>query len=139
MQQHTILGARLFLQQQSDFDEAASVVALNHHERWDGTGYPGHIDVRTGKPIAGYLDANGHARGKKGVEIPLFGRIVALADVYDALSTKRSYKEAWEEKNILSKIEQNAGTHFDPELVDIFFCRYEMLRVIHERYNDNTI
>lgn len=137
MKQHTIQGARLFLQQQSDFDEAAGVVALNHHERWDGTGYPGHIDFRTGRPIDGFIDADGRARGKRGLEIPLFGRIVALADVYDALSTKRTYKEAWEEKHILSKMEQNAGTHFDPEIVEIFFSRYEILRTIQERYADD--
>jgi len=136
MKQHTVQGARLFAQQESDFDEAAGIVALNHHERWDGQGYPGHIDFHTGLPIKGYLDEDGRPRGKRGLEIPLFGRIVALADVFDALSTKRTYKEAWDEENILSKIEQNAGTHFDPELVEIFFSRYEMLRSIQKRYND---
>ncbi len=136
MKQHTIQGARLFLQQQSDFDEAAGVVALNHHERWDGQGYPGHIDFRTGKPIEGFIGADGCARGKQGREIPLFGRIVALADVFDALSTKRSYKEAWDEKHIRAQIERNAGSHFDPELVEIFFSRYEMLRSIQKRYSE---
>lgn len=138
MKQHTILGARLFMQQQSDFDEAAGVVALNHHERWDGQGYPGHVDIRTGLPIKDYLLPDGRARGKKGAEIPLFGRIVALADVFDALSTKRTYKEAWDQKNILDKIEKSAGSHFDPELVEIFFNRYEMLRSIQKRYSDES-
>lgn len=136
MKQHTILGARLFLQQQSDFDEAAGIVALNHHERWDGKGYPGHIDFRSGKPLKEYLTQDGRVRGKKGAEIPLFGRIVALADVFDALSTKRTYKEAWDEKNILAQIERNAGTHFDPDIVEIFFNRYEMLRSIQKRYSE---
>ena len=134
MKQHTLHGARLFTHQQSDFDEAAGIVALNHHERWDGSGYPGHVDFRTGRPLKGYTRPDGGARGKKETEIPLFGRIVALADVFDALSTKRTYKEAWDERHILSKIEQNAGTHFDPELVEIFFNRYEMLRSIQKRY-----
>ncbi len=136
MKQHTIQGARLFQNRQSDFDEAAGIVALNHHERWDGNGYPGYIDFRTGEPIKGFILANGMARGKKGTEIPLFGRIVALADVFDALSSKRSYKEAWDENNILSQIENNAGAHFDPELVEIFFNRYEFLRAIQERYQE---
>lgn len=136
MKQHTIQGARLFFNKQSDFDDAAGVVALNHHEKWDGTGYPGHIDFRTGKPLKGYESPNGRARGKKGEEIPLFGRIVSLADVYDALSTKRAYKEAWDEKIILAQIEMYAGTHFDPELVEIFFNRYEIIRAIQKRYKD---
>ena len=59
MKQHTLLGAQLFLNRQSDFDLAAAEVALNHHERWDGTGYPGHIDVKTAKPLAGFEKANG--------------------------------------------------------------------------------
>lgn len=136
MKQHTIQGARLFFNQQSDFDDAAGVVALNHHEKWDGTGYPGHVDFRTGKPLQGYKGPNGRARGKKGVEIPLFGRIVSLADVFDALSSKRIYKEAWDEKIILAQIEMYAGTHFDPELVEIFFDRYEMIRAIQKRYDE---
>lgn len=137
MKQHTVQGARLFMQQQSDFDEAAGVVALNHHERWDGGGYPGHIDFRTGQPLKRSAPG-GPPLGKKGQEIPLFGRIVALADVFDALSTKRTYKEAWDERDILSRIEKSAGTQFDPELVEIFFNRYEVLRSIQKRYCDET-
>lgn len=136
MKQHTIQGARLFQNRQSDFDEAAGVVALNHHERWDGNGYPGYVDFHTGRPIKGFVMPNGLARGKKGTEIPLFGRIVALADVFDALSSKRSYKEAWDENTILAQIEKSSGAHFDPELVEIFFSRYEMLRAIQQRYKD---
>lgn len=137
MKQHTIQGARLFQNRQSDFDEAAGVVALNHHERWDGNGYPGYIDFHTGRPIKGFILPSGLARGKKGTEIPLFGRIVALADVFDALSSKRSYKEAWDENTILSQIEKSAGAHFDPELVEIFFSRYEFLRAIQKRYKED--
>jgi HD-GYP domain-containing protein (c-di-GMP phosphodiesterase class II) len=136
MKMHTIQGARLFQNRQSDFDEAAGVVALNHHEHWDGTGYPGHVDFLTGQPIREFQLPNGNARGKRGHEIPLFGRVVALADVFDALSTKRIYKEAWEEATILAKIESSAGRQFDPELVEIFLNRFEVIRAIHSRYRE---
>ena len=136
MKQHTIQGARLFQNQQSDFDKAAGIVALSHHERWDGNGYPGHIDFNSGLPTNGHSQANGVPQGKKGTEIPLFGRIVALADVFDALSSERSYKEAWEEHTILAQIKRSAGRHFDPELVEIFFNRYDIIRAIHHRYED---
>jgi HD-GYP domain-containing protein (c-di-GMP phosphodiesterase class II) len=138
MKQHTVLGARLFMNQQSDLDEAAGLVALNHHERWDGSGYPGHVDYRSGRPLDGYTTRNGRPRGKQGEEIPLFGRIVALSDVYDALSSQRIYKEPWDEKDIRRQIERDAGTHFDPELVEIFFNRYEVLCSIRERYQEGA-
>ncbi|MBI9083584.1 MAG: HD domain-containing protein [Desulfobacterales bacterium] len=136
MKQHTVLGARLFLEARSDFDEAAREVALNHHERWDGDGYPGHVDIVTGAPLPGHCLADGSAKGKKEEEIPIFGRIVALADVYDALSSARVYKEAWSEKDVLDTIEKESGAQFDPELVEIFFNRIEVLRSIQQRYND---
>jgi HD-GYP domain-containing protein (c-di-GMP phosphodiesterase class II) len=137
IKQHTIQGARLFMNPHSAFDEAAGIVSLNHHERWDGTGYPGHVDFRTGRPLK-RTSSKEPMIGKKGDEIPLFGRIVALADVFDALSTKRTYKEAWEEKHILNQIDRSAGTQFDPELVEIFFSRYEVLRSIQKRYSDEN-
>jgi response regulator RpfG family c-di-GMP phosphodiesterase len=138
MKQHTILGAQLFLGQKSDFDEAASQVALSHHERWDGKGYPGYVDIHTGQPMAGHTGSNGQAQGKEREDIPLFGRIVALADVYDALSSARIYKEAWEESEVLATIEKEAGYHFDPELVEIFFSSIDVLRSIQKRYADNS-
>jgi HD-GYP domain-containing protein (c-di-GMP phosphodiesterase class II) len=136
MKLHTVLGARLFTDRQSDFDEAAAQVALNHHERWDGDGYPGHVDVATGKPLPGFNRPDGSAKGKKGEEIPLFGRIVAIADVYDALSNERVYKEAWDESDVLAKIQSDAGRQFDPELVEIFFSCLHILRFIQKRYRD---
>jgi HD-GYP domain-containing protein (c-di-GMP phosphodiesterase class II) len=136
MKQHTILGAQLFLQAQSEFDEAAREVAFNHHERWDGMGYPGHVDIETGDPLPGYLLPDGGPRGKKGDEIPLFGRIVALADVYDALSSARIYKEAWSEADVLETIKAEAGAQFDPEIVEIFLSRIDVLRAIQERYTE---
>ena len=136
MKQHTVLGARLFLDTQSDFDETAMQVALSHHERWDGKGYPGYVDVATGEPLKDFRLADGTARGMKEEEIPIFGRIVALADVYDALSSARVYKEAWDESDVLAIIEEEAGHQFDPELVEIFFASLNVLRSIQERYQD---
>lgn len=134
MKQHTTLGAQLFLGRQSDFDDAAAQVAFTHHERWDGKGYPGHVDIHTGNPIPGHINPNGSPLGKKGEEIPLFGRIVALADVYDALSSVRIYKEAWTESDVLATLERESGYHFDPELVEIFFSCMDVIRSIQRRY-----
>ena len=136
MKTHTVQGAQLFQDRQSDFDDAAAQVALNHHERWDGDGYPGHVDVATGNPLKNYQRADGSATGKRGEEIPIYGRIVALADVYDALSSARVYKEAWDEAEVLSNIEESAGGQFDPELVEIFFESLDLLRSIQKRYTD---
>ena len=136
MKQHTVLGAQLFSDRQSDFDEAAAQVALNHHERWDGVGYPGHIDVQTGTALKGFEQPDGRPIGKKAEEIPLYGRIVALADVYDALSSARVYKEAWDESKVLDQIESESGRQFDPELVEIFFSSLDFLRTVQRRYQD---
>ncbi len=138
MKQHTVLGAQLFLGRQSDFDDAASLVALNHHERWDGNGYPGHVDIISGNPLNGHISPEGKPLGKKEEEIPLFGRIVALADVYDALSSARIYKEAWDESEVLATIEKEAGHHFDSELVEIFFSCLDVLRSIQARYSNDV-
>ena len=138
MKQHTVLGARLFLDQHSDFDAAAHLVALNHHERWDGAGYPGHVDLETGLPLPSHTLPSGAARGKSGLEIPLFGRIVSLCDVYDALCSKRVYKEAWDEAETLKALEQGSGTQFDPELVEIFFSRLSVIHSIRDRYKDEA-
>lgn len=135
MKSHTWKGGKLFLDVQSEFDEMAGVVALNHHERWDGNGYPGHIDVETGEPLQ--TDENGKAVGKQGTEIPLFGRIVALADVYDALSSKRVYKEAWTEEEVLEEMRRASGTQFDPELLEVFFEVLPNIKTISNRYRDN--
>jgi len=137
MKQHTVLGAKIFHDSQTDFDEAAYNVALNHHERWDGSGYPGHVDPMSGAPVPGYTLKNGSPRGKKGTEIPLFGRIVSLVDVYDALSSRRSYKEAWEEERTLKAIQSSAGSQFDPEMVTLFLGCINTIRSIHERYADD--
>ncbi|UCD78035.1 MAG: HD domain-containing protein [Desulfobacterales bacterium] len=139
MKLHTVSGARLFLNRQSDFDDAAAEVALNHHERWDGSGYPGHVDIVANKPLKGFTKPDGSARGKRGDEIPIYGQIVALADVYDALSSQRVYKEAWEESKVLAQIQADAGHHFNPELVEIFISCLDIMRSIQKRYQGDGI
>ena len=137
MKQHTIMGARLFSDRYSEFDEAAAVVALNHHEKWDGTGYPGNVNVNDGKVLPGYENSDGTARPKKGEEIPVFGRLVALADVYDALGSRRVYKERWDEAQVLEEVKAGSGTHFDPEMVETLFSCLDTVRSISERYPDH--
>jgi HD-GYP domain-containing protein (c-di-GMP phosphodiesterase class II) len=119
MQHHTVYGAGLFADPQGAVDLLALDVALTHHENWDGSGYPGWIDPVTGVFLK--TGEDGKALGKKGEEIPLTGRIVALADVFDALSSRRVYKDAWNEEQVLVEIRSLSGIKFDPELVDIFF------------------
>lgn len=136
MKQHTYLGARLFSDRYSVFDEAAAIVALNHHERWDGNGYPGHINPMSGKPVPGYENEKGGATGKKAEEIPPFGRVVAVADVYDALSSRRVYKDPWEESKVLETLREEAGKQFDPEMIDAFFFSLDMIHSITKRYLD---
>jgi len=136
MKQHTILGARLFMDSLSEYDEACYEVTLNHHEKWDGHGYPGYVNVSTGKPLEGYGLPGGKAIGKKGKDIPVFARIVTVVDVYDALISERCYKGAWEESKVLDEIKKGAGNHFDPEIVDVFFSVYPSIKSIQERYVD---
>ena len=138
MKTHTLQGARLFKDARSEFDEFSAEVALNHHERWDGKGYPGYVDVDSGAPLPNHLLENGKAEGKKGADIPLLGRIVAIADVYDALVSRRVYKEAWDEKKVLDLLQQERGQQFDPELLDIFFDIYEVIQAIRKRYPDEN-
>lgn len=138
MKQHAPAGALLFSGARSDFDIIASQVALTHHERWDGKGYPGWVDEKTGEPITKYINKkSGKPRGKKGEEIPIWGRIVALADVYDALSSNRVYKEAWTEEDVLQTIKGDRGTHFDPVIVDSFFEIYDQIKAVSQRYPDS--
>lgn len=125
MKKHTVYGAAIFEDQDSEFEKAAAEVALNHHERWDGTGYPGVV----------------HQKGntttiipKKDKEIPLFGRIVTIADIFDALSSKRCYKDAWDEKEVESFLRDNSGKIFDPELTELFIKRIELMNSIREKY-----
>lgn len=134
MKTHTLIGENLFSDMQSDFDELARIVALTHHENWDGTGYPGKVDPVTGEALV--LGEDGKPLGLKGEEIPLWGRIVSVADVFDALSCKRVYKEAWAEDEVLAEMRKMSGSKFDPELVDIFFEALPAIKQISDRYPD---
>ncbi|PSF05103.1 two-component system response regulator [Marinobacter fuscus] len=100
MQQHAEIGARIIGDDGSALLKMAGEVARNHHEKWDGSGYPA---------------------GLKGQDIPISARIVALADVFDALTSERPYKKAWSIEDATQLIREQSGKHFDPELVDAFF------------------
>ena len=132
MKYHTINGARLFYNQESDLDALSAEIALNHHEKWDGTGYPGTIDDI-------YQEDLPLGVGKKGEAIPIAGRIVALADVYDALISRRVYKNPWTEEMTLDYIKAQAGKHFDPEVVQAFLAIYDVITAIREKYQDEGL
>ena len=97
MQQHPLIGAEILANTNSELIQLAHSVALCHHEKWDGTGYPAQL---------------------KGEEIPIEGRIVAVADVFDALTNKRPYKEAWTVEKTMELFHEQSGKHFDPQVVD---------------------
>jgi HD-GYP domain-containing protein (c-di-GMP phosphodiesterase class II) len=136
MKEHSVQGGRLFLDRQSEADEMAFQIALNHHERWDGRGYPGYVDVATGKALPGSSDENGKPIGKRGEDIPFLARIVAVADVYDALVSRRVYKAAWREEDAVQEIRNQAGKQFDPEVVEAFMNSLDSLRALAHRYPD---
>ncbi len=127
MKWHTVFGSRLFSNTTSDLDKMSCEIALNHHEKWDGSGYPGELhDIILSRHLTG--------KPKRGREIPIAARITAIADVFDALSSKRSYKEPWPEDKIRLTIEEEAGKHFDPELVEVFFQIYHIIKAIQEKF-----
>ncbi len=134
MKAHTYLGARLFVGEQSEFDRCAQLIALTHHEKWNGQGYPGHVDVDTGQVKR--KKKNGDPVGLKKSEIPIVGRIVALADVYDALCSRRVYKEEWPMDKVLDELVGLSGKQFDPELVKLFFKIMPTIRHIAHRFAD---
>ncbi|MCZ8154952.1 MAG: response regulator [Leptospira sp.] len=99
MKTHTTIGAELLSKSDSQLLILAETIALAHHEKWNGSGYP---------------------KGLSGTEIPLEARIVAIADVFDALTSERPYKKAWSVEDTINLIQSEKGKHFDPELVDAF-------------------
>jgi HD-GYP domain-containing protein (c-di-GMP phosphodiesterase class II) len=129
MKSHTWLGSDLFSPINSELDSMARDVAASHHENWDGTGYPGALIPEAGCDSSSCLPLSGE-------KIPIWGRIVALADVYDALSSRRVYKEAWSEKDVLEEIRKESGKKFDPELIEIFFDNIDNIRALREKYPD---
>lgn len=96
---HTTLGHRILESSDLSVIKCAAQIALSHHECWDGSGYP---------------------QGLSGTNIPLDARIVAVADVYDAMLSQRAYKPAWEEELVISEMKAMRGTKFDPEILDLF-------------------
>jgi response regulator RpfG family c-di-GMP phosphodiesterase len=132
MQNHTVFGAKLFNDPSTPLDILSKEIALTHHENWDGTGYPGWVDPVTGEIEK--ADSDGKPLGRKGEEIPLGGRIVAVADVYDALCSKRVYKDPWTEEDVLAEMRKLSGSKFDPELIDVFFDVLPNIKQIKEQY-----
>ena len=115
MKTHPIIGAEILGDSDSDLIELAKLVSLTHHEKFDGSGYPKQL---------------------KGEDIPIEGRIVALADVFDALTSIRPYKDAWSIESAMAYIDGEKGKHFDPQLVDIFQQQIEQIIEIKERWKD---
>ena len=115
MKEHTLNGGRILEGADMGFVRMAEVIALTHHEKWDGSGYP---------------------RGLKGKQIPLVGRITAIADVFDALTSSRPYKAPFSVEKSFAIILDGRGTHFDPDVVDAFFAIKDEILSIKEKYKD---
>jgi response regulator RpfG family c-di-GMP phosphodiesterase len=115
MKKHAMIGYNVLNGSNRSLLQAAAIVAHQHHERWDGTGYP---------------------QGLKGEAIHIYGRITAIADVFDALGSDRVYKKAWELDRILELFHEERGRHFDPMLIDKFFLHLEDFLNVRERYKD---
>ena len=111
MQEHVKIGVKMLEESRLPLFEIAKIVAGEHHEKWDGSGYP---------------------NGLKGENIHIYGRIVALADVFDALLFKRSYKNAWSKEEVLVYIRDMSAKHFDPQLVKIFFDNIDEFLEIYD-------
>ncbi|WP_246287791.1 HD domain-containing phosphohydrolase [Desulfolutivibrio sulfoxidireducens] len=132
MRRHTWHGAALFRDPASELDAMAADIAAHHHQRFDGTGYPGW----SADPPQGPTPDREDMAPLLGKAIPLAARIVALADVYDALTSRRVYKPAWSDEEARAYIAGASGTHFDPEVVTAFFSLGGMVTAVRERYPD---
>ena len=113
MKQHAQIGADIIGEHPSGLLRMAREIALNHHEKWDGSGYP---------------------RGISGAEIPVEARIIAIADVFDALTSERPYKKAWPVEEAVQLLREQSGRHFDPELVELFLGQLPAILEIKERW-----
>ena len=118
MKQHTTIGFDILRNSHSIMLQIAAQIAASHHEKFDGSGYPGGIT---------------------GENIPLFGRIVAVADVFDALTSERTYKKAWPQEEAEKYLRDNSGKHFDPECVDAFFTGIKEILDIKNHFKDEPI
>ncbi len=115
VKRHTKIGYDILCKSNRRIIEAAAIVAYQHHERWDGLGYP---------------------QGLRGEDIHIFGRILGLVDVFDALSNSRLYKSAWESERVFQYIKESRGTSFDPTLVDLFLDNYQEFLDVCSKYAD---
>ena len=115
MKSHAEVGYQMLKGSKRKILKTAAIVAREHHEKWNGRGYP---------------------RGLKGEEIHIFGRITAVADVFDALGSDRVYKKAWPIEKILNLFKEERGEHFDPQLVEVFLEHLDELMAIRERFSD---
>jgi putative two-component system response regulator len=115
IKRHCDIGHKIIAPHKSILLKTAATIALTHHEKWDGSGYP---------------------RGLKGSDIPLVGRIAAIADVFDALTSKRPYKQAWPVEAAQAEILKESGVHFDPGLVPAFLRSLPEMLVIKEKFAD---
>lgn len=118
MDTHAELGYMMINQSDRPLMKAASIVAHEHHEKWDGSGYP---------------------RGLSGEDIHIYGRITALADVFDALGSDRVYKKAWDDERIFKLFEEEKAKHFDPRLIELFFENLDAILTIREEFNDEYV
>ncbi len=118
MKQHAVIGYQILRDSLSPLLQCAAALALAHHEKFDGSGYPG---------------------GLAGAAIPLHGRIVAVADVFDALTSERPYKKAWALDDAAEFLKNNAGSHFDPACVDAFLGAWPQVLEIRARYQDDAV
>ena len=135
IQTHSVLGGKLFADGATPYDEAALLVAMHHHEKWDGSGYPGHVLPADLAKLPSELEQLPGTTPLHGEAIPLFARIVAVADVYDALTSRRSYKEPWTDERVAQFLLEQAGRHFDPEIVQIALELLGYFRSVRERYS----
>jgi response regulator RpfG family c-di-GMP phosphodiesterase len=115
MKTHAETGYSFFKNSSRPLLQAAAIVAYEHHERWDGLGYP---------------------RGIAGEDIHIFGRITAIADVFDALGTKRVYKRGWEIDEILEYFREQSGKQFEPKLVELLLKHVDQFLLINDTYQD---
>ena len=115
MKTHAQLGYDMLKHSKQPILQAAAIVAHQHHEKWDGSGYP---------------------QGLQGEDIHIYGRITAVADVFDALGSDRVYKKAWELEKILHLFKEQRAKHFDPTLIDLFFNNLEKFLEIRDRFKD---
>jgi HD-GYP domain-containing protein (c-di-GMP phosphodiesterase class II) len=116
MKKHTLYGHDILHGGDSELSNTASIIALEHHEKWDGTGYPNN---------------------KRGEEISIYARITMVSDVFDALLSERPYKKAWPIEDVVKELKRTSGTHFDPRIVDLFETHLDKMIKIKKEFKDD--